>query len=65
MVLAENVNKESKHLSVHTYKSSVKGRVQSTIPTDVLTALGLKQGDWIDWRIEERDGEVVAIAKKR
>ena len=65
MALVENVNKESKHLSVHTFKSSVKGRVQSTIPTDVLTALGLKQGDWIEWQIEERDGEVVAIAKKR
>ena len=58
MTLAENLKKEI-------IKSSVKGRVQSTIPTDVLTALGLKQGDWIDWRIEERDGEVVAIAKKR
>ena len=58
MTLAENIKKEI-------IKSSVKGRVQSTIPTDVLTALGLKQGDWIDWRIEERDGEVVAIAKKR
>ena len=46
-------------------KSSVKGRVQSTIPTDVLTALGLKPGDGIIWRIEEREGEVVAIAKKR
>ena len=58
MTLAENLKKEI-------IKSSVKGRVQSTIPTDVLTALGLKQGDWIEWQIEERDGEVVAIAKKR
>ena len=65
MTLAENVNKESKHLSVHTFKSSVKGRVQSTIPTDVLKALGLKPGDGIIWEIKEEDGVVVAIAKKR
>ena len=58
MTLPENLKKEL-------YKSSVKGRVQSTIPTDVLTALGLKPGDGIIWEIKEEDGKVVAIAKKR
>ena len=46
------------------FKSSVKGRVQSTIPTDVLTALDLEPGDKILWEIKEEDGVVVAIAKK-
>ena len=58
MTLAENPKNEI-------IKLSVKGIVQSTIPTDVLTALELKPGDGIIWEIKEIDGEIVAIAKKR
>lgn len=56
--LAENLKQEI-------IKSRVKGRVQSSIPADVLELLDVKPGDDIEWRAGERDGKVVVIANKK
>jgi len=38
--------------------------LKSTIPEAVTNALKIKQGDFLDWDLEVKDGKLVAIFRK-
>ena len=38
--------------------------LRTTVPEAVIETLNLKRGDAIDWAIESRDSQMVAVVKK-